>query len=102
MQQEPLDCRTPSTGSERRPAWPVVLAAVGGGLFVVSVICCILTWNSPGRFIFVPAGDAAMGFGSSGGWLAWIEYTKWDKATTPPACLARSIRARTVAGLASD
>ncbi len=83
MQQEALDYRNPSTGGRERSAWPVVLATVGACLLIVSVISCIITWNSPGRFIFVPAGDAAMGFRSGQGWLSWIEYTDWDKREYP-------------------
>jgi hypothetical protein len=83
MQQEPLEYRNPSTRKAQRPAWPVVLASLAGCLFVASVIWCVATWNSPGRLIFVPAGDAAMGFRSDNGWLTWIEYTEWDKREYP-------------------
>src|SRR6188472_3259594 len=83
MHQEALDYRKPSTGGDRRSVWPVVLAAIGGSLFIVSVVWCLVTWNSPGRFIFIPAGDAAMGFRSGEGWLSWIEYTDWDKGESP-------------------
>jgi hypothetical protein len=79
MQQEALDYRNPSTRNEQRPVWPIVLASLGTCLFLLSMIWCGATWNVPGRFIFVPAGDAAMGFRSGSGWLSWIEYTDWDK-----------------------
>jgi hypothetical protein len=83
MPQETIDYRNPSTRNEQRPMWRLFLASLGGCLFVVSVMCCIMTWNSPDRFIFVPAGDAAMGFRSGAGWLSWIEYTDWDKREYP-------------------
>src|SRR5580658_7446213 len=47
-------------------------------LLVTSIVCCFLTWKSPGRFIFVPAGDVGLGFRSYAGWLEWVEYAPWD------------------------
>src|SRR4051794_19401673 len=80
MQQESLDYRRPSSIRGGRPVRLIVAAALGGSLFVASLACCIATWDSPRRFIFLPAGDVAMGFRSSHGWLDWIEYAEWSQS----------------------
>jgi hypothetical protein len=31
------------------------------------------------RFVFLPGGDAGLGFRSTGGRLDWIEYAPWER-----------------------
>src|SRR5690349_7762713 len=77
MQLAALDYRQPSTVVKRRRMPKVVLTSAAV-LFAVSVTCCIATWNTPRRFIFLPGGDVGLGFRSYGGLLQWIEYAPWD------------------------
>jgi hypothetical protein len=77
MQQEALDYRRPSTPMQRRPVLRMIVLAAASVLLVVSVIWCVATWASPGRFIFLPGGDVGLGFRSHAGWLEWIEYAPW-------------------------
>src|SRR5580700_7397220 len=77
MRQDTLDYRSPSTPAEPRSVlWMVVVAATSVHL-AVSIICCIATWNSPKRFIFLPGGDVGLGFRSYAGCVDWIEYAPW-------------------------
>src|SRR4051812_10195900 len=77
MQQEALDYRRPTTPVQRRPVLRMIVLAAASILLVLSVVCCVATWVSPRRFIFLPGGDVGLGFRSYAGWLAWIEYAPW-------------------------
>jgi hypothetical protein len=77
MQRESIDYRHPSTPVPRRPVMRIIALVTACVLFVVSVVWCITTWSSPGRFIFLPGGDVGLGFRSHAGTLQWIEYAPW-------------------------
>ena len=77
MQREILNyCPAP-----HRPASVLVteiLCITGSSLLLlISLIWCIATWSSPGRFVFLPGGDVDLGFRSHAGWVQWIEYAPW-------------------------
>ena len=77
MQQEALDYRHPSTPVQRRPVLGMIVLVAAIITLAVSVIWCVATWGSPGRFIFLPYGDVGLGFRSQAGWLEWVEYAGW-------------------------
>jgi hypothetical protein len=77
MQRKMIDNQHPSTSRQRRPVARIIVSVVVCVLLVVSVIWCVATLSSPGRFIFLPGGDVGLGFRSHGGWLHWIEYAPW-------------------------
>jgi hypothetical protein len=83
MSQESLDYRRPSTPPEDRSVRTIVVVVIAASVFIASLACCIATWDSPRRLLFLPAGDVAMGFRSTHGWVDWIEYTDWDKREYP-------------------
>jgi hypothetical protein len=80
MQPQSLDYRHPATGVRRPPLVANVLLAVTAVAFLASLAWCILTWTTPGRFIFLPGGDVGLGFKSHAGLLQWIEYAPWNRA----------------------
>jgi hypothetical protein len=77
VDQETLEYRHPSTPVPRRPVFRGILLAAASVLLIISVAWCVATWNSPGRFIFLPFGDVALGVRSHAGWLDWVEHASW-------------------------
>jgi hypothetical protein len=61
--------------SLRIKRWPAVVA---GLIFIGSVSLWIDSNFNARHFIFLPGGDVRLGFGSSGGFLQWVEYAPWS------------------------
>ena len=79
MQDASVNYRNPATPLPRCSVLPLLIIATCALLLAISILLCITTWNTPGRFIFLPGGDVGLGFRSYGGWLDWVEYAPWDR-----------------------
>jgi hypothetical protein len=82
MPLETLDYRYPSRRTPGRQLARKMIVICDAVLLGMSMFSCVITWNTPRRFIFLPGGDVGLGFRSYGGALQWVEYAPWDPINT--------------------
>ena len=55
----------------------ISIAVAATGLLIISILWCVRTWTTAGKFMFFTT-DVVLGFRSEHGWLQWIEDAPWE------------------------
>jgi len=79
MEPEASDDRHHGATERRHTAVQLLVRYLASILFIASLTLCLMTLRTPGRFIFLSAGDVGLGFRSAAGWVQWIENAPWER-----------------------